>query len=315
MTTEGSSERFRNLDVWPDTDILDALLEGQVTALSAVAAARSSLNAAVSQAHDRLKAAAQGAAGRLIYVGAGSSGRLAALDALELAPTFGWPRERLSYRVAGPVFDLMADEGAEDDAGAGAEAAQALHLSGSDVVVSVAASGSTPYTLAFQRLARQRGALTVALANNADSPLLREADAPVLLASGPEVIAGSTRLGAGTAQKVAMNLFSTLLMVRLGRVYQNQMTEVEPSNAKLRGRAERIVATAARCDLKTAQTALAEAGSIKLALCLLRYGTLAEARRRLDEAGGHLRTALHSQSESGLTDDQSGGLLGVAQES
>ena len=314
MTTESSSERFRNLDVWPDTDILDALLEGQVAALGAVSAARSSLNAAVSQAHDRLKAAEQGVAGRLIYVGAGSSGRLAALDALELAPTFGWPRERLGYRVAGPAFELMADEGAEDDAQAGAEAAQSLHLAGSDVVVCVSASGSTPYTLAFQRVARQRGALTVALANNAASPMVLEADAPVLLESGPEVIAGSTRLGAGTAQKMALNLFSTLLMVRLGRVYHNQMTEVEPSNAKLRGRAERIVAAAARCDLKTAQTALAEAGSVKLALCLLRYGTLAEARRRLEEAGGHLRTALHSQPESGRVDEWSGGLPEAAGE-
>ncbi|MGY2893983.1 N-acetylmuramic acid 6-phosphate etherase [Deinococcus sp. UYEF24] len=292
MTTEGTSERFRNLDIWPDVEILDALLEGQFAAVGALAATRSSLNAAVSQAHERLKST-----GRLVYVGAGSSGRLAALDALELAPTFGWPRERLAYRVAGAAFDLMADEGAEDDVQAGAEAAQALSLTGSDVVVSVSASGSTPYTLAFQRVARVRGALTVALANNAASPMLREAHAPILLGSGPEVIAGSTRLGAGTAQKAALNLFSTLLMVRLGRVYHNQMTEVEPSNAKLRGRAERIVVAAARCDLKTAQAALAEAGSIRLALCLLRYGTLAEARRRLEAAGGHLRTALHPEPE------------------
>ena len=305
MTTEGSSERFSNLDIWPDSDILDALLEGQFAAVSVVAAARSSLNAAVSQAHERLKTAkqigngqaadSQVTGGRLVYVGAGSSGRLAALDALELAPTFGWPRERLAYRVAGAAFDLMADEGAEDDVLAGAEAAQALDLTGSDVVVCVSASGSTPYTLEFQRVARRRGALTVALANNAASPMLLEAHAPVLLASGPEVIAGSTRLGAGTAQKTALNLFSTLLMVRLGRVYHNQMTEVEPSNAKLRGRAERIVVAAARCDLKTAQAALAEAGSIRLALCLLRYGTLAEARRRLEAAGGHLRSALHPE--------------------
>ena len=305
MTTEGSSEQFRNLDIWPDVEIMDALLQGQAAALSAVSAARSSLNTAVSQARERLKMA-----GRLIYVGAGSSGRLAALDALELAPTFGWPRERLSYRVAGAAFDLMADEGAEDDAQAGAEAAQALHLTGSDVVVCVSASGSTPYTLEFQKIARQCGAFTVALANNAASPMLLEADASVLLDSGPEVIVGSTRLGAGTAQKMALNLFSTLLMVRLGRVYHNQMTEVEPSNAKLRGRAERIVAAAARCDPKTAETALAEAGSIKLALCLLRYGTMAEARRRLDEAGGHLRTALHPQPESAPFAEWSGDFPG-----
>ncbi|WP_407542312.1 N-acetylmuramic acid 6-phosphate etherase (plasmid) [Deinococcus radiomollis] len=292
MTTEDTSERFRNLDIWPDTDILDALLEGQFAAVGVVAATRNALNAAVSQAYERLQFT-----GRLVYVGAGSSGRLAALDALEVAPTFGWPRERLAYRVAGAAFDLTADEGAEDDVQAGAEAAQALSLSMSDVAVCVSASGSTPYTLAFQRVARGRGALTVALANNAASPMLLEAHAPVLLASGPEVIAGSTRLGAGTAQKAALNLFSTLLMVRLGRVYHNQMTEVEPSNVKLRGRAERIVAQAAACDLKTAQAALAEAGSIKLALCLLRYGTLEEARRRLEAAGGSLRTALHPEPE------------------
>lgn len=297
MTTEGSSERFRNLDIWPPEEVLDALLERQFTAVSAVASAQADLASAVAEAEQRLSAGGAdhggvGQAGRLVYAGAGSSGRLAALDALELAPTFGWPRERLAFRVAGAAFDLLADETAEDDADAGAGAAQALHLNRSDVVVCVSASGSTPYTLAFQRFASASGALTVALANNPGSPMLREAGVPVLLASGPEVIAGSTRLAAGTAQKAALNLFSTLLMVRLGRVYHNQMVGVEPSNAKLRGRAERIVAEAARCDLSAAQAALDEAGSIKLALCLLRYGTLEEARRRLEAAGGQLRRAL-----------------------
>lgn len=292
MTTEGSSERFRNLDIWPPEEILDALLERQFRALSAVAAAQGSLRSAAVQAGQRLQDT-----GRLVYAGAGSSGRLAALDALELAPTFGWPRERLAFRVAGPVFDLQADETAEDDVQAGADAAQALHLGPADVVVCVSASGSTPYTLAFQRAARAGGALTVALANNPGSPMLLQADVPVLLESGPEVIAGSTRLAAGTAQKAALNLFSTLLMVGLGRVYHNQMVGVEPSNLKLRGRAERIVAEAARVPLPAAQAALAEAGSVRLALCLLHYGTLEEAKRRLDAAGGHLRTALAPGSD------------------
>jgi len=289
MTTEGSSERFRNLDIWPPEEILDALLERQYRAVGAVAAAQDSLQSAAVQAAQRLQVT-----GRLVYAGAGSSGRLAALDALELAPTFGWPRERLAFRVAGggTVFDLLADETAEDDVQAGTGAAQGLHLGPDDVAVCVSASGSTPYTLAFQRAASAAGALTVTLANNPGSPMLLEADVPVPLLSGPEVIAGSTRLAAGTAQKAALNLFSTLLMVRLGRVYHNQMTEVEPSNAKLRERAARIVAEAARCDLNTAKAALAEAGSVKLALCLLHYGTLEEATRRLDSAGGHLRTAL-----------------------
>ncbi|ULH17621.1 N-acetylmuramic acid 6-phosphate etherase (plasmid) [Deinococcus sp. KNUC1210] len=289
MTTESSHERFRNLDIWPLSNIMDVMLERQFAAVSAVAQVQEQLQQAVTLAAQRLKTA-----GRLIYVGAGSSGRLAALDALELAPTFGWPRERLAFYVAGAAFDLLSDEEAEDDTAAGTREAQALNLTSADVLVCVSASGSTPYTLAFHRVAAERGALTIALANNPGSALMREADIPVLLDSGAEVIAGSTRLSAGTAQKIALNLFSTLLMVRLGRIYHNQMIEVEPTNAKLRQRSERIVAAASGCDLTTAQHALAEAGTIKLALCLLQHGTLSEASRQLDLAGGHLRTALEA---------------------
>ncbi|GGR06853.1 N-acetylmuramic acid 6-phosphate etherase [Deinococcus ruber] len=295
MTTESSHERFRNLDIWPASEIMDVMLERQFAAVSAVAKAQEQVQEGVMLAAQRLKTA-----GRLVYVGAGSSGRLAALDALELAPTFGWPRERLKFYVAGAAFDLLADEEAEDNAEAGASEAYALALTDADVVVCVSASGSTPYTLAFQRVAAERGALTIALANNPGSAMLREADVPVLLNSGAEVIAGSTRLSAGTAQKIALNLFSTLLMVRLGRIYHNQMIEVEPTNTKLRQRSERIVAAASGCDLKVAQHALAEAGTIKLALCLLHHGTLVEARQQLHLAGGHLRTALEASPVPGL---------------
>ncbi len=288
MSTEQSLHRYRDADTWPTEEGLAAMLENQLGALTAVRAALPALAAAVSAAAGRL-----GADGRLVYVGAGASARLAVQDGVELHPTFGWPHERVAYLIAGGEGALVRSvEGAEDDAAAGQAEAVALRLGPADVVVSVAASGSTRYTRAVQAAARAAGALTVALANNPGAPLLAEAEHPVLLETGPEFLAGSTRMTAGTAQKIALNLFSTRLMTELGRVYRGLMVHVVASNAKLVDRAHRIVAALTGADPAAAARAYdAAGGDIPLAVLLLDGLDRAAAQARLAAAGGNLRVA------------------------
>ncbi|WP_236682813.1 N-acetylmuramic acid 6-phosphate etherase [Thermus filiformis] len=215
-------------------------MEAQFRALSALKAALPALERAALEAADRLRKG-----GHLVYGGAGTSGRMGVLDGVELEPTFGFSRVR--FLLAGGKEALWrAVEGAED------RLEEGLALGGSlgeeDVLVAVAASGRTPFTLGLLRGAKARGALTVALANNPGTPLLEEAHHPVLLETGPEVIAGSTRLGAGTAQKAALNLFSTLVMVRLGRVYGNRMARMRVQNEKLLQRGAGMVEEMAGVD-------------------------------------------------------------------
>ena len=240
MSTEAGLARYRDAETWPTEEGLSAMLDHQGMALFAVRQALPALAAAVTAAAARLQGA-----GRLVYAGAGASGRLGVQDGVELYPTFGWPHDRLATLVAGGAAALTRSvEGAEDDAADGAAAAAALRLGPADVVLAtIAASGGTPYTCAVQDAARQAGALTVGLANNAGSRLLQGAEHPVLLATGPEFLPGSTRMGAGTAQKIALNLFSTRLMTELGRVYRGLMVGVVPTNAKLVARAQGIVAS------------------------------------------------------------------------
>ena len=231
--TEDVAQRYQDLDLWPPEEVLMALLEAQLRAVAALWPALPALKEAAVEAAGRLR---QG--GHLVYAGAGTSGRLAVLDGVELWPTFGFSRVR--YLLAGGEKALVeAAEGAEDDLEGGLALGQTLGEK--DVLLAVAASGATPFTLGVLRGAKARGALTVALANNPGAPLLAEAHHPVLLLTGPEPIAGSTRLGAGTAQKVALNLFSTLVMVLLGRVYGNRMARMRAQNAKLRARGAALV--------------------------------------------------------------------------
>jgi N-acetylmuramic acid 6-phosphate etherase len=201
------------------------------------------------------------AGGRLIYVGAGTSGRLGVLDSVELTPTFDWPRERARALMAGgdPAM-YVAVEGAEDDA---PQAAQDLHRLGPgerDVVICVAASGSTPYVLGALQHARMCGALTIGIANNPGAPVAALAEIGITLATGAEVISGSTRLKAGTAQKIALNTFSSAVMVRLHKVFGNLMVDLRASNAKLIARAERLTMLATGCTLEQARQTLAECG-------------------------------------------------------
>ncbi len=199
--TERFSPRYKGLDLWSEEDALAAFWDGQMTALAAVRPALPSIAAAARAMVERLG----GGDGRLVYGGAGSSGLLAAQDGMEVTPTFGWPPERLLILVAGGDAARLRPMGVrEDDAGDGERAVSAHRIGAADVVIGVAASGTTPYTVALLQGARSAGALTVAIANNFDTPLLQAAAHPIPLDTGPEVIAGSTRLGAGTAQKAAL---------------------------------------------------------------------------------------------------------------
>jgi N-acetylmuramic acid 6-phosphate etherase len=288
MDTEDRVERWRDADTWPAEISLAAMLDHQMAAFDAVRKALPALVRAVESAAGRLR---QG--GRLIYAGAGASGRLAVQDGVELHPTFGWPRERLCYLIAGGEAALVRSiEGAEDDAAAAGAAVAALAPSETDVVVAVAASGRTTFTCAVQRRARTAGALTVGVANNPGTPLLQEAEIPILLATGPEFLAGSTRMTAGTAQKIALNLFSTQTMMALGRVYQGFMVDVVPSNAKLVARAKGIVqALTGTTPAEAAALWERTGGDIKLAVLLADGLGLTDAKARLEAAGGDLRRA------------------------
>lgn len=289
MDTESRLERYRDADRWPAEESLAAMLDNQMGAFAAVRAALPRLAEAAKAAAARLGRAS----GRLVYAGAGASGRLAVQDGVELHPTFGWPNERLVYLLAGGDAALTRSlEGAEDDDAAGEAAMAALHPTRDDVLVAVAASGTTAFTRAVQRAARRAGTLTLALANNPGAPLLAEAEVPVLLHTGPEFLAGSTRMTAGTAQKMALNLFSTQLMIELGRVYQGLMVHVVPSNAKLVERSRRMVATIAGASPEAAARAYEEAGrSVPLAVLRLDGLSIDEARAKLDAANGNLRQA------------------------
>ncbi len=287
--TERALERYRQADRWPVEESLAAMLEHQTHAFAAVRAALPELARAAEAAAARLRRGE----GRLLYTGAGSSGRLAVQDGVELWPTFSWPRERTAFLLAGGEAALLRSiEGAEDDAGAGRRAMAALVPGEADVHVAVAASGTTPFVRAAQREARRCGALTVALANNPGCPLLEEAEIPIELATGAEFLAGSTRMTAGTAQKIALNLLSTQIMILLGRIYEGRMVALVPANAKLVARARRLVVELAGVDPETAAAALERAGGdVRRALLVLDGLSPEEAARRLEEAGGDLRRA------------------------
>ncbi len=290
MPTEGMSSRFADLDRWPTDQAVAAMLEGQLAAAAAVRPQVDAIAAAADAAAERLR----DPVGRLFYAGAGTSGRLAVLDGIELGPTFDWGSDRLVYGIAGGLGALVESvEDAEDDAQAGQALVKSASLTPRDVVVGVAASGTTPYTLAVVREAAAQGALTIAIANNAGTPLLAAAGFPILLDTGPELVAGSTRMKAGTAQKIALNLLSTAIMVRLGRVYNGLMVDMRLSNDKLRGRAVKIVAQAADVQVENARAALEATGSrIKPAVLVALGATPREAAGLLAASADNLRGAI-----------------------
>jgi len=292
VNTESSAGAHPNLDSYAALDLVTALAVDHRAAVEAVMAATPALAQAVEAAAPRLAAG-----GRLVYAGAGTSGRLAVLDAVELVPTFSWPRERALCLIAGgPSAVLQAVENAEDEAEAGARDMGTVPVGCEDVAILVAASGRTPYTLGALAKAREAGALTVAIANNAEAPLLLDADIAISLPTGPEVVAGSTRLKAGTAQKIALNTLSTALMVRLHKTHGHLMVDVKATNAKLRERAVGLVTTLARCDADTARATLQACGwRVKAAVLALHHGLDANAAAaRLAACEGWLRRALEA---------------------
>jgi N-acetylmuramic acid 6-phosphate etherase len=254
----------------------------------AVQAAAPQLALAVDAALPRIRAG-----GRLVYVGAGTSGRLGVIDSVELPPTFSWPRDRAIGVLAGGERAMFAAvEGAEDDPILGAADLRALGPTTQDVVLLIAASGSTPYAMGALGEARKAGALTIGLANNPGAPLIEQADIGILLDTGTEMISGSTRLKAATAQKIALNLLSTRVMSELGHIYQGLMVDMMPSNQKLVLRAHRMVAAIAGVSLAEAATAWIAAGrSIKCAVLLLDGHSLPDAEARLAQAKGRLDRA------------------------
>lgn len=235
--------------------------------------------------------------GRLIYIGAGTSGRLAVLDAAECPPTFGTNPKMVQAIIAGGTKALThAVEGAEDSAEQGARDLARTKVSQHDVIVGIAASGTTPYVLGALKFARGRGAFTIGITSNAVSPLARQAQIAIVPDTGPEAIAGSTRLKAGTAQKMVLNLLSTASMVRVGRVYENWMVHVALTNQKLRRRGARILEEAAGLDASAAEHALRQSGhDLPAALVMTKTGVgLLEAKRLLANTGGNVRQVLKS---------------------
>ena len=263
MNTESIAPELEDIDRWPLDRAVAAILDGQTRAVASVTRGHEAIAAAAADAAARL-----GKKGRIAYAGAGTSGRIGVQDGVELTPTFGWPENRLAFFLAGgPEAMMRAVEGAEDDEPAGRAAVSGADLGPADVLIGIAASGRTPFTIGAVREARDRGALTIAIANNPGCPLLGAGDHSILLDTGAEAIAGSTRLGAGTAQKAALNALSTAIMLKLGLVYRGLMVNMRISNAKLHERAIAMIERVAKVDTVRAREALGMAdGDIRLAV-------------------------------------------------
>lgn len=290
MLTEKPNTQSENLDQLSALEIARLINAEDHSVAEAVAAALPQIAEAIDAIVDRL---AQG--GRLFYVGAGTSGRLGILDAVECPPTFGTPPEQVQGLMAGGEGAFIrAVEGAEDDPERARQELQERNVKASDVVVGIAASGRTPYTIGAIEYARSLGAATIAIACNVPAPLLDAADIAIGVPVGPEVLTGSTRMKAGTAQKMVLNILSTGSMVRLGKAYGNLMVDVQITNKKLAQRARRILMQVTQIDEAAATELLQRAdGHVKTAIVMHHLGLDAPAARAaLDAAGGHLRTVL-----------------------
>lgn len=287
--TEGLHDKARGLDTMVPSDVLSLLSSGQQQAARSVDAARDAIASASLLAADAISRG-----GRLVYAGAGSSGLMAMADALELPGTYGIEREQIAILFAGGISNLSEMPGApEDDVEQARIDAEAVVGAG-DCVVVISASGSTPYALGVADFARQKGAKVIAIANNADAKLFDRSDVTILLNTPPEFVAGSTRMGAGTAQKIALNMFSTLMAIRLGHVHDGHMVNLRADNRKLLERAARIVSDVAGVSMDEAGRLVEKAsGSVKVAI-LLGAGAKDKnsAESMLETSGQNLRRAL-----------------------
>jgi N-acetylmuramic acid 6-phosphate etherase len=290
LATEARDPAAADLDLQSTLELVRRMNAEDAGVPAAVARAESAISGAIDAVAERLAAG-----GRLVYVGAGTSGRLAVVDAAECESTFAVPPGRVVALIAGgPEAAATAQEEAEDDGDAGAAAVRDLGVGPVDAVVALSASGRTPYVVAGLEAARDAGAATIAVVSVDGSELGAVAQHEIVVLVGPEVIAGSTRLKAGTAQKLVLNMISTIAMVRLGKTYGNLMVDVVATNDKLRARVRRIVAAVSGAPPERVETALDEAGGdAKVAIVSLVCETdAATARARLDAAGGDVRKAL-----------------------
>lgn len=290
LVTESRNKETMGLDQMTPLEIVTVMNREDGKAVEAVGEVLPQIAQAIDWCTDSLKQK-----GRIIYIGAGTSGRLGVLDAVECPPTFGVSPDVVVGLMAGgtPAF-VRAVEGAEDSQTMGEEDLKEIHLSPADIVIGLAASGRTPYVIYGLRYAKKIGCRTVAVSCNRDSEIGKEADLAIEPVPGPEVLTGSTRLKAGTVQKMVLNMISTGSMVGIGKVYQNLMVDVVQTNMKLITRAENIVMTATGCTREEARDSLEEAeGSVKLAITmiLLQCGAKS-AKTRLNRAGGYVRNAI-----------------------
>ncbi|MGR3343415.1 MAG: N-acetylmuramic acid 6-phosphate etherase [Paracoccaceae bacterium] len=286
--TEQVHDQAQGLDCLNGPEVLAVLLDAQIAAAKAVRDAIPDLVAAAGQMAQTIRAGHN-----LIYAAAGSSGLMALADGLEITPTFGISNSRIKILRAGGLDDIQVPSGAAEDDTTTAHEDASVIKSG-DCVICLAASGNTPYPVAIMQKAREVGAKTIGIANNAGTLLITGADIPVVLLTPPEVIAGSTRLGAATAQKIALNMMSTLMGIRLGHVVDGLMVNVIANNAKLNERAKRIVMAISGCDEAEAGLNISNAdGSVKLAILLAAGAkSISEAQKQLDLADQNLRTAM-----------------------
>ncbi|WP_354488569.1 N-acetylmuramic acid 6-phosphate etherase [Mesorhizobium robiniae] len=290
LVSEERNPKTMDIDLLPTIEVLHRINDED----SGVPAAVEKVIPEIAAAVDRIVTAFQKGA-RLVYMGAGTSGRLGLLDASECPPTFGVREDMVLGLIAGGSKALArAAEGAEDDPKQGMRALQEIKLTADDVVVGIAASGRTPYVIGGLTYARQVGATTVALSCNPGSTIAGIADIAISPLVGPEVLAGSTRLKSGTAQKLVLNMLTTASMIRIGKSYQNLMVDLNPSNKKLLARAVRIVMQTTGCGARQARQALDQTGNdVKLAILVTMTGmSVEEARKALGNAGGFLRKAV-----------------------
>lgn len=296
MTTEKQNPSTKNLDRMSPLEIVNLISTEDEKVIAAVRKTLPQVAEAIEQTTKCFKAG-----GRLIYLGAGTSGRLGVLDAVECPPTFGTEPEMVVGLIAGGERAFVkAVEGAEDSDTLAKEDLMHLHLSAKDMVIGLAASGRTPYVIYGLRYAKSIGCHTAAIVCNAGSDMAKEADIVMEAVVGPEVLTGSTRMKAGTAQKMILNMISTASMVGIGKVYQNYMVDLKRSNEKLVTRSENIVMATTGCSREEAKETLDLAeGSVKLAITVILSGqSIEKTRTLLEKAGGSVRKALELRQQS-----------------
>lgn len=294
LTTERRNPHTMNLDEMSPLEIAQTMNQEDEQAVLAVRKVLPEIATAITWATESLKAG-----GRIIYIGAGTSGRLGVLDAVECPPTFGVSPDTVVGIIAGGEHAFtIAQEGVEDSPTLCEEDLKKKNLSSKDIVIGLAASGRTPYVISGLQYARSIGCKTVAIACNLHSQVGKAADLAIEPVPGPEVLTGSTRLKAGTVQKLILNMISTGSMVGIGKVYQNLMVDVQQTNEKLKVRAQNIVMDITDCTRETAAESLEAAGGhVKTAIVMILNGcTSEEAAEQLQKAGGHIRQAIQSKA-------------------